>query len=163
MSQTASATISYGFWFKYAYDLPWMADGLGNDYGDYEKWWKDQLSYESPFELFNEDGNWINGEGPAQERIDDYYTHRREWEKAHPMPFEVVRTGDYSGECNVIIAVPEAGMGADWNGAESFNPQDLFALDEEAVVELQTFYEAYLKDLPDHDSTMRWYLSARWF
>src|SRR5690348_13757855 len=75
-------------------ELPWD----DKRYEDLDDWWIDGVhGYKPPFELFDADGNYINGERPSEETIKAYYAPRWEFEKQHPIPVKLVNgcSGNY--------------------------------------------------------------------
>jgi hypothetical protein len=103
MTTSTDGQICFGVLFEEGYEFPWDEDPWN---GNSEAWWRDVNGYKPPFEMYNADGDYLGGVRPSQEKIDAYYAHRREWNKAHaPLPVEEVNvcSGDYP---IYILAVP---------------------------------------------------------
>lgn len=105
MGMNARAEIACGYPCAEDAGLPWG--------DDIEQWWREINGYKAPFELYDETGNWLNGKKPEKKVIDEYYNHRREWEKQNPLPVELCFTGshDYS---LAFLAVPGERQSVDW-------------------------------------------------
>lgn len=105
MGMNAQAEIAYGYPCAEDAALPWG--------DDIEQWWRDINGYKSPFEIFDAEGNWLNGKRPDQKVIDEYYNHKFEWDKQNPLPVELCFTGshDYS---RTFLAVPNEGDSIDY-------------------------------------------------
>jgi len=84
MSVITNAIIAYGISLDIDQKIPWELEA---DAGD---WWLKVNGYESPFGMFDENGDWIDGTRPSQERIDAYFNHRLAALEANPLPVEIV-------------------------------------------------------------------------
>ena len=105
MTVSTNAQICYGVLFEEGYAFPWDAEKWD---GNVDKWWLyDVCGYVNPFELYDESGNYINGVEPSKEKIDQYHTAYRIFEKDHPLPVKLVNccSGNYP---IYILAIPES-------------------------------------------------------
>ena len=93
MGQSTDAQICYGIQVEDDAELPW------DEYdGDIEEWWLHKVcGYTNPFEMFDDNGNWIGRKEFPQDKQDEYFQSRREFEATHPLPILLVRhcSGDY--------------------------------------------------------------------
>ena len=74
MGNSANSLICYGIKFDNEYIFPWQ-----NEEGDNEidKWWlKTICKYEPPFELFDKNGEYIDGIRPSEEKIAKYFVSK---------------------------------------------------------------------------------------
>lgn len=62
--------------------LPWS--------DDIESWWGKENGFEHSFEIYDESGDYLDGVRPEQERISAYYREWFDWQKANPMPVELI-------------------------------------------------------------------------
>lgn len=102
MGYDATAIICFGVHIEDASNLPW------NKYfdGDAEDWWRAEIGYKPPFELYADDGSLIPGKSDDDKTA--YWKHCYEFNKANPMPVAIVH-GGWSDEPDVIIAVNGSG------------------------------------------------------
>ena len=123
--------ICFGIAFEEDYEFPWS----GED-SDIETWWRDLNGFKHSFELFDSEGNYIDGKEPSGEVVVKYFDEEREFDKLHPLPVEMVNycSGDYP---MWIIAVPSSCLSARRGYPSVFNPADLVVSDTEvqALVE----------------------------
>ena len=146
MGRNASAEIRYGFRTEEGTEFPWGED--------LEDWWRETNGYKAPFELYDDNGEYIGGKEPAQSKIDAYYDHRFAWEKENQLPVELYFTGpcDYS---ITFLGVPNVGKSVDWGDFERLFIEDLAAPPGER--ELKQFLDKYeVPYLPEAG----WYMMA---
>lgn len=147
MGMNAQAEIRYGYPCADDAELPWGSD--------IEKWWRGINGYKAPFELYDAEGNWLNGKKPDQKVIAEYYDHQFEWEKQHPLPVELCFTGscDYS---RTFLAVPNKGDFTSWG--------EFLDLSETLAAPEPTKIAALEKFVADHnikvDGPLGWYMFA---
>ena len=85
MSTSTNGQICYGIAFEQDAEFPW------DERGDIEDWWVyDVLGFKHSFELFDDNGNYINGVKPSEERPGEYFDERQEFWKNKPLPVEIV-------------------------------------------------------------------------
>jgi len=83
-----------------------MYDGEGNvDLGDIEEWWKSVNGFKPSVEVFDDDGEYINGQEPTDEVMEQWHRERNKWEAHHPLPFELVHHC-HGEEPMYILALP---------------------------------------------------------
>ena len=85
MGVSTDAKIFYGIAFEDGYEFPW--DG----HEDIEDWWIYGVNcFKHSFELYDADGNYLNGRKPSEEEISRYFGEKISFSKAHPIPVELV-------------------------------------------------------------------------
>ena len=150
MGMSAESMVFHGWVFKEGHRFPWGEDG------DAEEWWRTANGYEPPFKLYTKDGEHIGGVEPPHKRIDEYYDHRRKWDEANPMPFELVNCSS----CEYPIWALAIGKvhQADWESPRELRLEDLKAdpAQVERVKELCVKHRIRVKGEP------KWYLAAYW-
>lgn len=156
MGTSTNGQISYGIKFDDGFEFPW--DSLEYE-GDIENWWTHGvLGFRYSFELYTPEGNYIGGERPPQEKLDQYYAERREFEAKNPkLPVELDNycSGDFP---MYILSVKGVGTSARRGYPTAFNPSELVVTDEQ-VNELLGFCQAHGIEL---DGEPAWYLSSYW-
>jgi len=120
MPTTTDGLIFYGWIFPEDHTFPWC-DPETEEEEDVEDWWRGVNGYESPFELFDENGFYIGDVEPPRSRIDAYFQRRREWDEAHPLPFKLVNycSGDFP---MWAIAVPDSVLVANRGSPLALDP-----------------------------------------
>ena len=96
MGNRASSTICYGIKFESEYPFPWMDEE--SDFDDIDDWWLYEVCKYTPlFEIYNEDGEYIDGIKPDEEKVNEYWDNLRKFEKENPIPIELIYggTSDY--------------------------------------------------------------------
>ena len=154
MSVDTDGQICFGVLLEEGIELPW--DSHGNDM---ESWWLEVVLEDKPsFELFNEQGGWIDGKEPARELIDQYLDEQRKFWNSHPkIPIEIFngQSGDYP---LYILAVKGSTLIASRGSPESFDPLQLVVSDEQ-VKELTDFCKRFGIV---YENPPQWYLSSYW-
>jgi len=166
MGQSTDGHISHGILIEEDTKVPWDSERNG----DIKEWWSKECGYKEPFVLFGPDGNYDpsvelktvrNGiweeKKPADETlVGKYFEHRREWDKRHPLPIELVNT--CSGEYPIwIIAVPGTVRRAYRGSPVEIDP-DEFHWNDHAFAAFLEFCEKYgiVGDGP------KWWLGSYW-
>ena len=153
MSISSDGIITYGINFDPDEDevvFPW-----GDD--DIDDWWIDVVhGYKPPFELFDKDGDYIGGVKPPQERISEYFAHRRTFKDSLPeLPVEMVIHCDYNYSM-WIIAIPGTNISAS-RGYPQKIPDGFIHHDPEWDSILIGFCEKHGIDMPDKPA---WWLTS---
>ncbi len=149
MSTSTNGQVCFGVRLEEDVELPWR------EYDDEESWWLDVNGYEQPFELFDADGNWLNGVEAPKERVTAYYAHKTAWLMANPLPFELVNY--CSMDCPMyILAVPGTVVTAN-RGYPKELAVDTAVLWPDGRIALHEFCEKY--NLPIE---MSWWLTSYW-
>jgi len=151
MGRDATAFLCYGISFPDEwYEFPW-----GDR--DIEDWWIDDvLGWKPPFRLFDANGDYINGEKPAAEKITEYFSSRRELKRANPIPVTLVFHG--SDECAYyILATPNSVQSAYWGEAKQIGATLLYdEAEHDALLD-------FCKQWELEGDGPGWWLAARWF
>jgi hypothetical protein len=154
MGVSTDGQICFGNVYEEGFEFPWDAEPFD---GDYEEWWRKERGFQHSFEIYDEEGEYLNGVRPAPESIDAYHKEQLDFDTANPFPLELVNycSGDYP---MWILAVPSSCRSNNRGYAERFNPSELVVTDEEVKV-LHDFCVKY--DLiPEEDAG--WYLTSYW-
>jgi hypothetical protein len=152
MGVSTDAILCYGISYEEGYEFPWEKTD-----GDAEDWYyKTILKWTPSVEIWDEDGDYLNGVRPSSEIISRYYKEWNEFKKNNPMPFEVTRhcSGDYP---MYILAVRGTVM-----TASRGYPRTIYVSDMNA--EMYPVDEM-LKFLSEHDievSDPKWILASYW-
>lgn len=157
MGVSTDGQICYGILFEDGYEFPWDEDG------DIEDWWNDihgMKDWKPTVEIYNSEGNYLNGIKPSKEAIDAYYDERRAFKESlsiPPLPVEMVNvcSGDYP---TYILAVPSSSKSASRGYPQEFDPQ-LLKVSEDELQALLGFCDKYELE---YDGEPKWYLSSYW-
>lgn len=156
MGVSTDAILCYGFSFEDGYEFPW--DDRGDSEWDLEEWWLVKVhGYKPPFRLFTEDGNYIDGRKPPDDRITEYFAHRRAFKAQRPVPVELVMHchGNYA---MWILATPSSVVRARRGYPEIIKPSELRVVLPEADALVNFCRKWELEgDGPD------WWLCSLWF
>lgn len=157
MGQSTNGQICFGILFEEDYEFPWMTSD-DEDWNGIDDWWIYQVhGFKHDIDLYDENGHHIGGKPPSAEDLEKYYGPKRAFEKAHPIPVELVNY--CSGDAAMyIMAVPRTVRTARRGYPEIFEPADLVVTEEEKTT-LIKFCEQHNIDMPDEP---KWYLSSLW-
>lgn len=97
--------MSYATDAKLCYGFPVIKDGCGAGcpffngdifFGDIEEWWKQEKGFKHTIAI---------NDGSTKEMKDKYYAEEEQWDKANPLPFDLV---DHCSSvyCMYILALP---------------------------------------------------------
>jgi hypothetical protein len=158
MVQSTNGEISFGIMFEEGYEFPWDAEEWD---GDVKDWWiRSVCGYTDPFDMYDENGNYIDGIEPKGSREHEYWDSYSKFSKEHPIPVELVNY--CRGDCEMyILAVPGSAKTANRGFPVVFSPSDLTVTPEQASA-LIDLCEKYCNsdDAPKFEP--RWYLSSYW-
>lgn len=127
--------------------FPWDKDPWC---GEWEEWWRDVNGYvNSVFEPYTIFGSYKPGISPDDPRLDAYYDHQYNWEKANPFPVDLVRYCD-----GWILAIPSTIIESGY--PEKFDPALLTVSEEEWQTVL-----AFCKKWKIKISEPHWWLSSQ--
>jgi len=156
MSVSTNGQICYGVLLEENSKLPW--DNEEFDY-DIESWWTyEVLGFKHSFELFDEQGRWIEPR-KSKEIEDKYFQEERDFEDSHEsLPYELVNycSGDYP---MYILAIKKTCMSAKRGYPEKFDLQDMELISQEEDSDLVEFCSKYKLEIADEPN---WYLSSYW-
>lgn len=136
-------------------EFPWTGY---NDSYDIDDWWRDINGFKSPFELYGEDGEYLNHTKPSAEQINKYYDYIRSWDAANPLPIHIVNIGssDYPVEC---LAVPGTVACCCDCEAKYFEPTKL-VVPADDLAKFNEFIQKYCPEFVKEE--LGWYFSAYW-
>lgn len=148
MGVSTDGLIFFGWVFDEGHEFPW-------DEYDEEDWWRKEQGYKPPFEIYNAEGEYLNGR-PPQSKIREYHDHRNDWLKANPLPFEMENY--CSGESPMwAITVPGVGMSARRGYPEVIG--GLPEIDGEAISAIVKLLTSHGMAFP---SGPHWHLASYW-
>jgi hypothetical protein len=150
MGTSTDGLIFFGWAFDEGHEFPWSEQ----DEDDPEEWWRNINGYKPPFQLYDERGEYPNGEMPTDAQLKTYYDLQRCWDQQHPLPFELV---NYCYHDNPMwaLAVPRSVLRAHRGFPLSFDPQRLSA----DATGLRQFCEKHGIELAGEP---QWYLASYW-
>jgi len=157
MGVSTDGQICYGILLDEEVELPWGDDKY--DDGIYDWWVYTVKGYEPPFEMFDDDGEYIGGESNwTTQQIDHYFEHLWLFRKQNPLPVELVNvcSNDYP---IYIIAAPETCVRATRGYPLPFEPSQLDNVSLAQKEELIKFCDDYEIE---YDGEPQWYLSSYW-
>ena len=139
MGMNAYASICFGIALEDGVELPWndekYRDGI-------EEWWRDVNNFVSPVPCpFDPRGNYLPGFGSDHPQVNDYFDAVHVWDKANPLPVEIV---DFCS-CEYpmyIIAVLGSQSYTDWGDPSPIDPTKLTVTPKEIAV-LLDFLDEY--------------------
>lgn len=155
MGTSTNGQINYGILFEEDFKFPWDEE---HD-GDIEKWWIYKVhGYKNPIELYDKDGNYINGikSTPEQEKI--YYDALGKFIESHPVPIDTINvcSGDYP--IYILISKSSISLSASRGCPMGFKPENLKTSQEDS--------DKLIQFCKDHDieftGELKWYLSSYW-
>lgn len=161
MGVTTDGEISCGIVFPDGYVFPWDDD---IHEGDVEAWWRYVNGYEPPFEIDWETIDRSSPEGAT--RVSDYFSHKRAFDEAHPLPVELVNYC-YVENPMYIVAVKGTVLTANRGYPK---PVPELVRDGAAEVAFTAFVETWVKpgyedqseDVDEIDWEPKWWLSSYW-
>lgn len=155
MGVSTDGQICFGIAFENGQEFPW--DSSEYD-GDIETWWICAVhEYQSPFEIYNNNGGYLGGVKPPDERINEYYQAERDFKSAHSLPVELVY--HCSGDCPMyILAVPRTIKKAARGYPEEIKPGEMIVTQDECGL-LVEFCETHGIEA----EVPRWWLTSMWW
>jgi hypothetical protein len=150
MGLSTDGEISYGVPFEEGYEFPW-----GDK--DIDDWWiYDVLGFKHSFQIYTEDGEYLNGVRPLEADVRRYYDEKEAFaEKMPKLPVELVNycSGDYP---MYLLAIKGTQKTANRGYPTLLKPEDL-TVPEEKITAFKEFLTRYeLKS----DSEIGWYLTS---
>jgi hypothetical protein len=157
MSVSTDGKICFGSLFEEGFEFPW--DKYKDNPGDIEDWWiYEVLGYKNPFEIYDENGEYINGERPDENRVDEYYKCRREFLMGNQVPVELVNC--CSCDCPIyIISIPGSKQRCSRGYPIEIDFEKMFVSDEQKKALIE-FIETYITTT-DYEEP-KWYLASLW-
>ena len=122
MGMSADAQLCYGILFEEGFEFPWDSDKWD---GDIEHWWLYEIcGYENPFELYNDQGEYIDGKPPTEEINDKYYRAIHDFRETHPLLVEVVNYCSYDYPRHILAVADQVKL-ANREYAREITQEDL--------------------------------------
>lgn len=152
MGTATDGQICYGIAFEEEFEFPW------SEYDDIEDWWVfTVLGFKHAVEIYNSEGECIDGARPAQALIEKYYSDIHVFKKAHPLPVKIVTycSGDYP---KYIIAVPGTCISCSRGEWVEFDPTKLVVIEEQKAALLQFCSDYGI----EHEQEPQWLLTSYW-
>ena len=149
--------ICYGILLDEEIELPWNDEKYDDGISD---WWLYTVKgYESPFEMFDDDGEYIGGEDrwPIH-KVRHYFEHFRLFSRENPIPVELINVCSHDFPI-YIIALTDTRLVARRGTPTPFDPAKLETVSlgqKEALIKFCDDYEI------EYDGEPRWYLSSHW-
>lgn len=155
MGVSTDAILCFGIAFEQDTEFPW---GHGSDMEhQIDEWWLKLHNYEPPFELFDKHGNYLNGVKPPQEKINEYFDHRRAFLNEHPRPFDFVQHC-HSDHPMYILTVPDTERRASRGYPTEIFPERLY-VEKSEVQALADICKAHGIEGGSHPG---WWLVSNW-
>lgn len=153
MGISTDGQICYGVIFEEGYEFPW--DCKEYEY-DIEVWWlKTVIKFKPSIELYDENGNYLNGLEPTPAEFSKYYNERRVAFEKNQLPVKLVNY--CSSEYPVyILAVPNTYFVANRGYPTNFEPELLQVAPHERQA-LTDFCEQFSLE---YSGAPAWYLSS---
>ena len=153
MGQSTDGQICYGVMFEEDYEFPWDDEKYD---GDIEDWWRDLCGYKPTNEIYS-NGGYVGGVKPPESVFQAYYEERRVFDKAHPIPFELVNycSGDYP---MYILAITRTCLSNSRGTPEAFNPESLTITEDEK----SNLLDFCAKHGLSFEGEPSWWLSSYW-
>lgn len=148
MGISSDGQISYGIAFEEETEFPWGEHEI-------EEWWRELKGYKPSVQLYDSEGQYLNGKQPSNEEIKAYYNEQRAWEAANPLPVQLVLHCSYDYAMH-ILAVPGTFKSASRGHPEELDPA-MFTVSQEQRDGLMAFCREHGIESPGEP---RWWLSS---
>jgi len=100
MGMSSDAIICFGIALEEEQEYPW------DEYEEIEEWWLHEvLGYKHPFEIYDSEGNYIDGIRPDEATMKKYYNAESAVYNKSPLPIELVTHCSYEYPM-YIVALP---------------------------------------------------------
>ena len=148
MGISSDGQISYGLSFEEETEFPWGEQEI-------DEWWRELKGYKPSTQLYNSEGQYINGERPSNEALKAYYEEQRAWDAANPLPVELVLHCSYDYAMH-ILAVRGTFKSASRGHPQELDPT-LFTILPEQREGLLAFCREHGIEIPGEP---KWWLSS---
>ena len=151
MTTSTNGQICFGIFFEEGFQFPWDKNG-----DEIDDWWIYTIhGFKHSFQLYDNNGNYLNGIKPSNERIAQYYAEKREFEKTIP-DCSVCLVNCCSCDYPMyILALKDSCLCARRGYPESFNPEQL-------KIKTKVLLDFCEKYGIEHENEPKWYLSSYW-
>ena len=150
MGDRAKAQICFGIAFEEDHEFPW------DNYECIDDWWVyEVLKFKPTVQIYNDEGNWINGIEPDKKLVDDYYNEKSFVKNSRLIPIELVRHSHYANPM-YIIALPGYTIEVDWGELEIINPESFCydIIEKRVLIDFCKEFNIKFKEDP------KWYLTV---
>lgn len=153
MGVSTNGQLCYGVLFEDGFEFPW------DEYDGIEEWWKEVKGFvPTVFYPFDDEGNYAEGFNRESPEVDAYFDEEDEWEKANPIPVELVNycSGEYP---MYIITVSTASYSNRRGNAVVIDPNELIEEQKkvhDTLIQFLTEFEI------EYDEEPCWLLSSWW-
>lgn len=137
MGISTNGHIFYGICFEEGFEFPWGDEEI-------EEWWTYKVhGFKHSFELYDAEGNNLNGVKPHPDLVTKYFQERRDFDATQePLPVALVNYCSDSYPMYAIV-VPSTALTARRGYPTAFDPGSLYAtIDERAA--LKKFIEDHM-------------------
>ena len=154
MGTSSDGVLCFGIDFGEDYEFPWdnYKGDDSDEEGDIDDWWMIQSGYIPSVEIYNKEGELI--EGVTTETEDEYWGHRRKFQEQNPLPVDLALYCSYDYPM-YILAVKGTQSSACRGEVVEIENLDV---DHDSKKTLEDFCDKYL-DL-DADKIPKWYLCS---
>ena len=152
MGVSTDGIVCYGICLDEDQELPWE-----ECYDDIEEWWiREILGYENPFEIYDEDGEYIDGIKPPKEKFGQYYDAYFAFKKDNPLPVKLVQhcSDEYP---MYILALPRTVTRASRGYPEPISTSPMLSQDCAMLV---NFCDRHGIDIAE--KRLGWWLASYW-
>lgn len=161
MGTSTDGQICYGIQFEEGYSFPWLKKEYDNEIG---VWWLYKVhGYKDPCQLFDAEGNFVEGRKPSEAVIEAHFTARDKARSEYPLP--VVEMNYCSGSSPMyILAIPSSVLCNSRGFPVVFSPAKLQVSTEETAA-LIAFCRRYCQPREGEEFPAmkpRWYLTSYW-
>lgn len=146
MGVSTDGELNFGIIFEEDTEFPW-------EKYDFDDWWMNECGWEPPFELYDSDGEYIDGVRPPEEKIGEYFRAMREFESKNPAPIRLINY--CSSKFPMWMIAVGQGHRASRGYPQRINPDELIVYPEEIEM-LKDFCEKYIGEFSDPG----WYLTS---
>lgn len=151
MGVSTDGQLTYGIAFEEETEFPWGEQEI-------EEWWIETVhGFKPSRQIYDADGQYIGGKRPPDDVMNAHFAERQDFEKAHPLPVELVTHCSYDYPM-YILAPPGAHHSAHRGYPKEIDPTVLSVSADQ--------HEALLKFCRDHGIEIpgqpKWYLSSLW-
>ena len=151
MGRSTNGQLCYGVAFDDGHEFPWGEDEI-------EDWWTYTVNgFKHSFELWDGDGNVLNGREPTNDEVSRYFEERRAFDAEHMLPVELVNYCSGSDPM-FAIAVPSTVHTALRGIPTVIDPSSLVVTDDERAALLKFFADHGI-EAPEGPA---WLLTSYW-
>lgn len=127
MGISVNGQICYGVILKEGQEFPWDKEGYG-----IETWWVYSiLGFRHSVELYDKNGNLLEGINPSQEEIDTYWQEKYDFQKQNPAPPVKLINYGFGYQPLWMLAVPSSVRAAPKCNLTIFKPSYLTVTEHE--------------------------------